>query len=160
MPLKTRTAGFTFIELLVSLAILATLAFMAIPMIEVTVQRQKEKEFRGALAEIRAAIDAYKRATDQGRIKNSPGESGYPKTLEVLVEGVNDQKDVDRKMIYFLRRIPRDPFDTDSERSAALSWGLRSYASPADEPREGDDVFDVFSRSEKVGLNGLPYRQW
>lgn len=157
---RGRTAGFTFIELLVTLAILATLAWMAVPMIEVAVQRNKEKELRSALAEIRGAIDAYKHAVDQGRIKTAPGESGYPLNLDVLVEGVSDQKSVDRKMLYFLRRVPRDPFNSDSAQGSAASWGLRSYASPPEEPREGEDVFDVFSRSEKTGLNGLPYRQW
>jgi len=135
-------------------------ALVAIPMVELTVQRNKERLLRSALAEIRSAIDAYKRAADQGRIKLGVGESGYPKTLDVLVEGADDQKSNERKKIYFLRRLPRDPMTTDETLAAAESWGRRSYASPPDDPQEGDDVFDVFSKSERVGINGVAYREW
>jgi general secretion pathway protein G len=109
---------------------------------------------------MRDAIDAYKQASDEGRIVKKVGESGYPKTLEELLTGVEDQKHPKKARIYFLRRIPRDPFATDPELTAAQTWGKRSYASPPDDPKEGDDVFDVFSLSPYVGINGRPYREW
>jgi general secretion pathway protein G len=153
-------AGFTFLELVITVAIVALLASLALPLSEVAVQRTKEQELRRSLREIREAIDAYKLAVDEQRIPKAVNETGYPKTLDVLVQGVNDAKSPKPAKIYFLRRIPRDPFSTDPERPAAETWGKRSYASPPDEPREGDDVYDVFSRSERPGLNGVPHREW
>ncbi len=147
-----RMKGFTLIELLVTVAIVAVLASAALPLNELMVQRAKEQDLRRALRELREAIDAHKQAWDDGRILRRVGESGYPKRLGDLVEGVEDQRDPRRARIFFLRRIPPDPFGEP--------WGLRSYASPPEDPREGEDVFDVFSRSERVGLNGKPYRQW
>ncbi|SDH16655.1 type II secretion system protein [Janthinobacterium sp. YR213] len=152
--------GFTFIELMITLAIMATLATVAVPMAQVALQRAKEQQLRSALIEMREAIDAYKRASDNGRIKLSLGGSGYPKKLEELVEGVPDQRSVSKQNIYFLRRLPRDPFQPGEEGSAADSWSKRAYASPPDNPSEGEDVFDVASRSTKVGLNGVPLNQW
>lgn len=152
--------GFTLIEVLVTLAIVALLAAMAMPLAELTVKRSHEQDLRRSLREIRTAIDAYKQAVDEGRITKIMGATGYPKTLEVLVEGVEDVKSPNKARIYFLRRIPRDPFATDASLDAAATWGKRSYASPPDEPKEGDDVYDVYSLQEGVGINGIPYREW
>lgn len=153
-------AGFTLIELLVTLAILAVLASLVVPLAQVQVQRVKEQELRLALREIRTALDAYKRAHDEGRIRRVAASSGYPPSLDVLVEGVDDQRDPNRRKLYFMRRVPRDPLADDPALTDAATWGKRSYASEADEPREGDDVYDVYSRSALVGLNGVPYRRW
>jgi general secretion pathway protein G len=144
--------GFTLIELMITVAIIGLLASVALPMAEVAVQRGKEAELRRSLRELREAIDAYKRASDDGAIEKPLGKSGYPPTLVALVEGAADKKDPNGRRLYFLRRVPPDPM--------AGQWGLRSHASPADAPREGEDVFDVYSRSDQVGLNGVPYREW
>jgi general secretion pathway protein G len=154
-----RARGFTLIELVIAVAIVAILASAALPLNELVVQRAKEQDLRRALRDIRTAIDAYKQASDEGRIPKRVGESGYPKRLEDLVQGVEDEKSPKRERMYFLRRLPRDPF-APNEASAAESWGKRSYASPPDDPREGDDVFDVFTLALGKGINGRPYREW
>ncbi|KFC63152.1 MULTISPECIES: type II secretion system protein [unclassified Massilia] len=154
------TRGFTLIELLVTLAILALLGTLAVPVAQVTAQRRDEAELRRALREIRAGIDAYKKASDEGRVAKAAGATGYPPRLEMLVEGVRDQKSPKQAQVYFMRRLPRDPFHANPDSSDAETWGKRSYASEPDEPREGDDVYDVYSMSEKPGLNGIPYNKW
>jgi len=152
--------GFTLIELVITAAIVALLASVALPVSELAVQRTKEQELRRTLLQIREAIDLYKQASDEGRIKKSVGDSGYPRKLEELAEGVDDQKSPKKERIYFLRRVPRDPFNADPTFSAAATWGKRSYASPPEDPKEGEDVFDVFSLAQGKGINGQPYRDW
>jgi prepilin-type N-terminal cleavage/methylation domain-containing protein len=155
-----RARGFTLIELLVTLAILALLGTLVAPVAQVVTQRRQEQELRSALRDIRNAIDAYKKAGDEGRLARTAGASGYPVRLELLVEGATDLRSPGRTKIHFLRRLPRDPFNNDRELSDARTWGKRSYASDAADPREGDDVYDVYSTSRRLGLNGIPYGRW
>ncbi|MFW5432780.1 MAG: hypothetical protein ACKE5M_06310 [Methylophilaceae bacterium] len=150
-----------------SVAILALLAAAATPYLEKTIQRKKEGELRTHLREIRTAIDAYKKAADTGKITKPLGESGYPKRLEDLVLGVPNITDPQKKKLRFLRRLPADPMYVSgstyldkAELKPTNTWGKRSYDSDADNPREGVDVYDVYSRNNQKGLNGVPYRQW
>ncbi|MGH8688428.1 MAG: type II secretion system protein [Burkholderiales bacterium] len=160
LPRPPGSRGFTLIEILITLAIVALLAGMAAPIGDLIVQRAKEQQLDRALHQIRDGIDAYKQASDEGRIRISVGDSGYPKTLAELVDGVVDQKSPKHTKMYFLRELPRDPLATDPDLEAAATWAKRSYESPPDDPREGKDVYDVHSRSRGVGLNGRPYRDW
>jgi general secretion pathway protein G len=167
-----RLRGFTLIEMLVTVTIVGLLSTVAFPLLELAQRRSDERDMRDALRQIRNALDAYKQAYDDGRIlleTSATGAaaakpSGYPANLEILVSGVSDAKSPNRSQrIYFLRRIPVDPFapvDRDGPRSANGGWGVRSYASPPGDMRDGADVFDVYSRSPLVGLNGMPYREW
>ena len=152
--------GFTLIELVVTVAIVGILAMAAMPMMEMTAKRQKESELRFALRELRGGIDAYRRAVNEGKIEKKVDESGYPHRLEDLVRGVENILDPNKGKLFFLRRLPRDPFSDDPTLTAAQTWGKRSYASPPDAPLEGADVFDIYSLSSASGLNGIPYREW
>lgn len=159
--IKRIPLGFTLIELVVTVAIIGLLASVALPMMELTSQRSNEHELRLALRQIRTALDAYKQAVDDRRVSVALLKSGYPPSLKVLVEGVPDESDPDKKnRIYFLRRIPRDPMFNDPTKPDDETWGKRSYASSYDSPEEGEDVFDVYSLAPGVGLNGIIYRNW
>jgi general secretion pathway protein G len=145
--------GFTLIELLITVTIVALLASVALPLAEVTSQRGREQDLRRSLREVREAIDAFKRASDDGVIDRPADRSGYPPTLAALVEGVADKRKPDAPKVFFLRRLPRDPLTGED-------WALRSYASNHDDPQAGQDVYDIYSTSRGTGLNGIPYRNW
>lgn len=154
-----RIRGFTLVEMLVTLTLISIIASMAFPLIQLDQKRRQERELKDALIQIRTALDNYKQAVDEGRIYMSVDSSGYPKTLTDLVDGVPDLKDIKGRKIYFLRRIPTDPFVPDQTRGAE-SWALRSYASPANAPEAGDDVYDIHSKSKKLALDGTRYDTW
>jgi len=148
--------GLTLVELIVAFTILSLLTAMAVPLARYKVRREKEKELRYALREIRTAIDKYKDLADTGKLGNQQkaGTEGYPESLEILVEGVKGQGEVDKK-IRFLRRIPRDPFTKSTE------WGKRSTQ---DEPTStswgGQNVFDVYTKTSEKAKDGTAYSDW
>jgi general secretion pathway protein G len=152
--------GFTLIEVVITVAIIGILAAGLMPLMELDARRTRELELRRSLREVREAIDAYKRAYDAGKMIKQADANGYPPSLDALVDGVPDVTSAKGARMYFLRRLPRDPFAADSAVPAAATWGKRSYASPPDAPAAGDDVFDVYSLAPGDGLNGVPYRQW
>jgi general secretion pathway protein G len=146
--------GVTLVELMVTMVILSILAACILPLSQVTRKRSKELELKQGLRSIRTALDEYKRYVDEGRIAKQATEHGYPRDLEVLIKGVDlaGPKPLKKK---FLRRIPRDPMTEDGE------WGLRSYS---DDPEStiwgGQDVYDIYSKSDGVALDGTAYNQW
>lgn len=147
-------AGYSLAELVMVAAVMVILASVALPSVKFTARRTKEMELRSALRDMRSAIDEYKRYSDMGLIPVDLGTDGYPKELEVLVEGVELAGQVDKKL-KLLRRIPVDPMTGEAE------WGLRSYQDEADATSwGGENVYDVYSLSGSVGLNGVPYREW
>lgn len=148
---RPKTRGFTLIELIVATAILVILTGMAIPMARVTIKRTKERELRHNLWELRDAIDRYKDAADRGAFQIKVGSEGYPADLDTLVNGV----DVGGKKLKFLRRIPMDPMTGNTD------WGLRSMQDdPTSDSWGGDNVFDVFTKSQGTALDGTKYKDW
>lgn len=156
---RSATAGFTLIEMVIVVMIVGILASAAMPLAALHKRRSQEAELRQALRTLRMAIDEHKRAWDTGRIEKKADASGYPTSLEALVQGVPDASSPTGQRIYFLRRLPRDPF-ADPQWPPEQTWAPRSYASPPDAPAPGADVFDVASRTPGMGLDGVPYRQW
>lgn len=149
-----RDRGYTLVELVLVSTLLVILAAVAMPTSKYTVRRVKESELRAALRELRNGIDEYKRYSDAGLLPIELGTDGYPSSLELLVEGVELVGQID-KTVKFLRRIPRDPMTGEVE------WGLRSFQDDFDATSwGGENVFDVYSLSEGVGLGGVPYREW
>lgn len=156
---QQRRRGFTLIELVAVTAIVGILASAALPLVQLTQRRSQEFELRRALRELRAGIDAYKRAYDDGRITPRVGASGYPPDLATLAAGVPDARSLDGRKLYFLRRVPRDPL-ADPELPADQTWALRSHDSPPDAPAPGEDVFDIASRAPGRALDGSRYQDW
>jgi len=158
--------GFTFIELIITLALIGLVSTLALPLYEVSATRMKEAELRAALRTVRAGLDSYKAATDSGALKREPGESGYPRSLELLTQSLDLENRPDAngtvasQRMVILRQMPRDPFNTDFQLSPEQTWNTRAYASRSDDPQPGDDVFDISSKSTGVGLNGTPYSSW
>ena len=152
--------GFTLIEMMVTLTLLALLAAAALPLLEQQGRRQKEQQLQQALRQIRQALDDYQRASLEGHIDMEANASGYPKTLLALSEGVTDKQAPDHRKMYFLRRIPRDPMCNCEGRADHESWKTRSSRdAPGDFSRD-PDIYDVASSSEEKGANGVPYAQW
>lgn len=144
-------AGFTLIELIVATAILVILSSMALPLARVSIKREKEKELRYDLWQMRDAIDRYKDTADRGGFQVKVGTEGYPPDLETLVKGV----DVGGKKVRFLRKVPVDPMTGNTD------WGLRSMQDdPDSDSWGGQNVFDVYSKSLGTALNGSKYKEW
>ncbi|OFV99465.1 MAG: general secretion pathway protein GspG [Acidobacteria bacterium RIFCSPLOWO2_12_FULL_54_10] len=152
---KSQENGLTLIELIVAAAILSILSVAALPLARVQVKREREKELRYALREIREAIDRYKDSADRGLIQVELMTEGYPPDLEALVEGIPMANSPDGKVLKFLRRIPRDPMTNSTE------WGLRSYQDRPDSTGwGGQNVYDVYSRSQGEALDDSRYSEW
>ncbi len=144
--------GFTLLELVVAATILAILTMMALPLARVTIQREKEKELREALWQMRDAIDRYKDAADRNMFQTKVDSMNYPPDLDTLVKGVEAQGG---KKIRFLRQIPMDPMTHSKE------WGMRSMQDDADSDSwGGQNVFDVFTKSDGTALDGTKYKDW
>ena len=158
--MKKFSFGFSYIELIVTLAILSLIISVASPVFETIKKRERETELKVNLRQIRNAIDAYKLAYDAGRILNVEKDSGYPKSLNDLVVGVPNELSPNKEPIYFLRKIPPDPMYQGKKVNPEDTWGKRSYDSSAEDPHEGQDVFDVYSMSREKGLNGTSYSLW
>jgi general secretion pathway protein G len=143
--------GFTLIELIVATAILVILTGMAVPLARIAIKRERERELRHDLWEMRDAIDRYKDAADRGAFQIKVGSEGYPPDLETLVKGV----DMAGKKLRFLRRIPVDPMTGNSE------WGQRSLQDdPDSQSGSGDNVFDIYTQSQGIALDGTKYKDW
>lgn len=161
---KRRRRGFTLLEMVVTLSILALLTAVAIPVITTSVKREKEIQLQQSLRLLRQAIDDYKKLADEKKIKVDPDSFGYPPDLETLVNGVEVEQEITddsgrkttkKVLIRFLRKIPLDPMTN------SYDWGLRSYQDkPDSDTWGGDNVYDVYTRSQGTALDGTKYRDW
>jgi general secretion pathway protein G len=152
---RRNQSGLTLVELIVAFTILALLSTMAVPLMRYRVQRDKERDLRIALREIRRAIDAYKDAADAQKFQIKVGTEGYPESLEQLVEGVEMSGSADGSKIKFLRRIPIDPMTGKAE------WGLHSMQDdPKSQSWGGQNVFDVYTKTMERSRDGTPYSEW
>ncbi|MFY9911212.1 MAG: type II secretion system protein [Candidatus Sulfotelmatobacter sp.] len=143
--------GFTLLELIIASAILVVLSTMAVPLARLTIQREKERELRAALWQMRDAIDRYKDAADRQLFQIKVDSQGYPPDLDTLVKGV----DVQGKKLKFLRKIPIDPMTNSTD------WGMRSMQDDADSDSWGEqNVFDVYTKSTGTALDGSKYKDW
>jgi general secretion pathway protein G len=153
--IRRREFGLTLVELIVAFTIMMLLTALALPLARYKVRREKERELRYALRELRSAIDRYKDTCEKGGIEKKLGAECYPESLEQLVEGVKLANDPTGRKIRFLRRIPRDPFTNSTD------WGLRSTQ---DDPRStswgGQNIFDVYTKSMERAPDGTPYSEW
>lgn len=146
--------GFSLIELIVTVTLIAIIAGLAVPLARNSIRRQQEVELRRALREMRVAIDRFKEASDLGLIEVTLGTEGYPEDLEILVEGVDQIGTVDRRL-KFLRRVLVDPMTNSEE------WGMRSYQDdPESNSWGGENVFDVYTRSNALAMDGSTYSEW
>ena len=151
MQKRKPQVGFTIIELIVATAIMSILAGMAVPLARVTIKRERERELRHAIWEMRDAIDRYKDAADRGAFQIKVGSEGYPPDLDTLIKGIN----INKKKLKFLRRIPIDPMTGNTD------WGMRSMQDDPDSNSwNGESVFDVYTKSNGTALDGTNYKDW
>lgn len=155
-----RTKGFTLVEMLVTLTVLAILASAIIPLGQMALKREKEIELKRDLRLLREAIDAYKKMADEKKFEFEEETMGYPPDLETLVKGVEikvegPDKEASTKVVKFLRRIPKDPM------TSSLDWGLRSYQDTPDSTTWGEEnVYDVYTKSQATAIDGSKYTEW
>jgi general secretion pathway protein G len=163
MASSPRKKGFTLVEMVVTLTILSILAWSILPLTKIAVQREREVELRRALRDVREALDAYKKLSDEKKIEVKEDTEGFPPTLDILVKGVEVKnqeqpaggKSKGKKIVKFLRRIPRDPMTDSTE------WGLRSYQDDRDAAHwGGENVYDIYTKSQAKALDGTLYRDW
>ena len=152
--------GLTLIELVIVIAIIGILASAVAPLANISKKRAKEFELKRSLRILRSGIDRYKKAYDDKNIENEIGRSGYPESFLELIEGVKDVKDPSGRMIYFLRRVPRDPMNMNEFISSEETWEIRAYENEPDDFSGGEDVFDIRSSSDEIALDGTAYKEW
>jgi general secretion pathway protein G len=161
MSRDDRAHGFTLVEMIITLSLLAVLALSALPLGKMAVKRENEIELQRALRLVRESIDAWKKLADEKKIEVDEDTEGYPPTLEALVKGVEVQdknateKAARKRIVKFLRRIPKDPMTN------SFDWGIRSYQDDPDSDVWGEEnVYDVYTKSQALALDGTRYKDW